>query len=108
MRDSYQQCLDKADGVTPDIQDCIGEEYEYQDGRLNAAYDQLMKTLDAAAQTQLRDAQRQWIAERDAECAPADDPGQGQLLEANSCSLRITAARADELEKMLAAATGSG
>ena len=107
-RESYQKCIDASEGITPKMQDCIAEEYEYQDGRLNAAYDQLMKTLDAAAQAQLRDAQRKWIAERDAECAPADDPGQGQLLEANSCSLRITAARADELEKMLAAATGSG
>lgn len=108
MRASYQTCLDASEGVTPDIQDCIAEEYDYQDQRLNAAYESLLKSLDSAARDRLRDEQRGWIAKRDAECAPSDEPGQGELLEMNSCSLRITAARADELEKMLAAATGNG
>ena len=107
-RESYQKCIDASEGITPKMQDCIAEEYEYQDGRVNAAYTQLMQRLDSDAQERLRDAQRDWIARRDTDCVPGDDPGQAQMLVSADCSMELTAARAAELEKMLAAATGSG
>lgn len=107
-RESYQKCIDASEGITPKMQDCIAEEYEYQDGRVNAAYRQLMQRLDSDAQARLRDAQRDWVARRDTDCVPGDDPGQAQMLVSDDCSMELTAARAAELEKMLAAATGSG
>lgn len=107
-RESYQKCIDASEGITPKMQDCIAEEYEYQDRRMNTAYAQLMQRLDGDAEARLRDAQRDWVARRDTECVPGDDPGQAQMLVSDDCSMELTAARAAELEKMLAAATGSG
>ena len=50
------------------MQDCIAEEFEHQDRRLNTAYQALMGSVSAETRTQLRDAQRKWIAFRDANC----------------------------------------
>ena len=65
---SYTECLDKAGGITPAMQDCIAEELEHQDRRLNTAYQALMGSVSEKRRTQLRDAQRKWIAFRDANC----------------------------------------
>lgn len=99
-RSSYDACLTAAAGVTPDIQDCIAAEFEYQDARLNQAYQAALAKGDRAAQEALREAQRQWIEERDAQCALDPDGGQGQRLESNDCALELTAKRAAELEAM--------
>ena len=80
------------------MQDCIAAEYEYQDGRLNKAYRALMATLGDEEKAGLRGAQRRWLAERDERCAYDPDSGQAGRLEANECSLEMTASRAAELE----------
>lgn len=54
MRASYQHCIDGAEGVTPDMQDCISEEYAYQDQRLNDAYARLLAVLDSQNEEALR------------------------------------------------------
>lgn len=101
IRGNYQQCIDNTGGVTPDMQDCISEEYAYQDQRLNATYAQLLEVLNDDKDQMLRDAQRQWNTKRDLDCAPEGAPGQGQVLMANDCALQMTADRADELQNML-------
>ncbi|MGY0506059.1 lysozyme inhibitor LprI family protein [Luteimonas sp. e5] len=103
LRDSYRRCVDSTDGVTPAIQDCIAKEHEFQDGRLNEVYRKLLSQLDSPGMQKLRQEQRQWLAERDMECDPGEDPGQGQLIDANSCVLNRTAERANELEARLRA-----
>lgn len=103
-RASYQQCIDQTEGVTPAIQECVDEEYEYQDKRLNDAYKALLAKLPAARHDGLREQQRAWIKKRDADCDSGPEPGQGQVLEANACLLDMTAARAGELETLLAGA----
>ena len=107
-RESYQKCIDASEGITPKMQDCIAEEYEYKNDRMNTAFAQLLQRLDGDAQARLRGAQRDWIARGDTDCVPGEDPGQAQMLVSDDCSMQLTAARAAELEKMLAAATGSG
>jgi len=102
LRASYQQCLDRSGGVTSTMQDCIGNEYRYQDDRLNKVYRALRPKLDDASATQLRDEQRRWIAERDKTCAPDPDGGTAAMLGANDCALGRTAKRAAELEARLA------
>jgi len=98
IRASYSGCLKVADGVTPDMQDCIGNEYAYQDKRLNQAYKALMARLGKDEQAKLRDEERKWIAHRDADCAPPPDAGQGQRLDSNDCAMEETAKRATVLE----------
>lgn len=107
MRASYQECLDKTGGVTPDIQDCISEEYTYQEQRLNDVYTRLLAVLDSQKVEELRNEQQQWIAKRDSDCEPGDEPGQAQMLIANDCALEMTTSRVDELEKLLKAAVKS-
>ena len=98
LRPSYDECLKAAAGVVPDMQDCIGAEHEYQDGRLNKIYQALLSKLDKPGQLALRTEQRKWLTDRDAECSLDPEWGQGQRLEANDCMLEITARRASELE----------
>ena len=98
LRSSYGNCLKSAGGVVPDMQDCIDTEYGYQDKRLNTAYKTLMGKLNKAQQTTLRSDERKWITHRDSYCAPDQDGGHGQRLEANDCALEETAKRASELE----------
>lgn len=98
----YSICMERADGVTYPMLDCIAEELKTQDARLNGAYQKLKSTLSAERKKALLKAQRLWIQYRDANCAFYDDPegGSYQRLMANECMLRETAERAKELETL--------
>lgn len=101
LRDSFTQCLEAAGGVDSAMQDCIGSEYDYQDGRLNVVYAELKRTLADAKMVELRTAQRQWLRDRDSKCVwDANTEGSAQRLQANQCRLDATALRAAELEAM--------
>ena len=102
LRPSFEACIRNSGGVVPDMQDCIAGEYVFHDDRLNAAFRRLRAGLPATDADALRDAQRDWLKRRDAECTwDAATEGQGQRLAANECSLRWTAIRAAELEAMI-------
>ena len=101
LRPSYDQCLDESEGVTFAINNCIGTEYDFQDGRLNTAYKALRATMSDAQRKVLRDEERAWIADRDKACAPPSDGGTAHMLGANECRLNRTASRAAELEEQL-------
>lgn len=99
LRDSFQLCVDRAAGATWPMQDCIEEELEYQDARLNKIYQALMKASTEEQRTELRLRERQWLSTRDANCPWDDDTqGQGHRIEGNYCVMEKTALRADELE----------
>ena len=95
-------CLDKAGGVTAAMQDCIKEEIERQDRRLNTAYQSLMNSVPEKRQRQLRDAQRKWVSFRDANCRFYFDPegGSAARLASNECVVTLTADRSHELENL--------
>lgn len=111
-----QACMESADSgyTTVGMTTCLGQELEYWDGRLNAAYQARMteaKQTDAAntaaglsesslAQT-LRAAQRAWIPWRDATCLferAQWGNGTGGGPAALSCRLHMTAEQALYLE----------
>lgn len=98
----YQQCIDKADGVTIKIIECANEEYDLQDKRLNVAYQIVMANSSTIQKDKLKKAQRLWIQYRDANCAFYNDPEGGSLarIMANDCMVEETAERAKELEDM--------
>lgn len=98
LRPSYTACLDASGGVTSDMEDCVGAEFEFQDARLNTAYQALRDRLDQASKLKLRDEERLWMANRDKSCADDAGGGTGQAVSANDCSLELTAKRAAELE----------
>ena len=100
MSKQYTTCMDKANGVNPDMIDCILAETKQQDARLNENYKRLMSKLSEERKKALLEAQRAWIRFRDANCTFWDDPagGQSAAVTAKECILTMTADRASELE----------
>lgn len=99
LRPSFEVCISRSGGVTPDMQDCIAVEAAYQDGRLASAYAALRSLLPPAERQALESEQTAWLAERKKACTwNADEEGQGQLLDAEGCALEMTAKRAARLE----------
>ena len=96
----FSSCMDQSSGVTVNMIDCIGQEHERQDARLNRVYNELMGTLPAERKNALRDAQRAWLKYREANCHFYDDPNGGSIarVQANDCFMTETAKRAKELE----------
>jgi uncharacterized protein YecT (DUF1311 family) len=104
LRASYQTCIDRSDGVTVEMQECIAREYTYHDDKLNRVYRHLRATLARDAANALRDEQRAWLKRMDAECTrDIKEGGQAARLSANDCRVRRTAQRVAELEAMAAA-----
>jgi len=102
LRASYYACLDASDGTTAKVVNCTGNEFAYQDARLNRIYLQLRSVLPTAEKIRLRDEERQWIVEGDAACkSTSDGGGTADLLNAKSCALNRTVDRADSLESMV-------
>jgi uncharacterized protein YecT (DUF1311 family) len=86
---AYAACMDQSGGVTSEMEDCISGEFELQDRRLNRSYKALMASIPEK-RLELRDAQRKWIAFRDANCGFYYDAEGGSAARlAWSSSLRI-------------------
>ncbi|WP_369928526.1 lysozyme inhibitor LprI family protein [Xanthomonas sp. NCPPB 2632] len=98
LRPAYYTCVKASRGVTLALNDCIGNEHDFQDKRLNTAYQNLRKSLSDVKRTALRDEERAWIGRRDKTCAPDASGGTASLLDSNQCQLDQTAARAAALE----------
>lgn len=104
MSTAFNTCMNKANGVNVAMQDCIKAEHAQWDKKLNSNYQALLKSLEPAAQTKLKAAQRLWIQYRDANCDTyyaQYEGGTMASLNAGSCLLDMTAARATELETMM-------
>ncbi|WP_266157211.1 lysozyme inhibitor LprI family protein [Dyella silvatica] len=102
LRDSYEQCAAASHHAMPGMQSCIDSEFTYQDARLNDVYRKLQSTLPVARKTNLRDEERVWLAEKNTACSSNTRTGeQAQRIEANTCSLNMTASRAKVLENLL-------
>ncbi|MDO5638924.1 MAG: lysozyme inhibitor LprI family protein [Neisseria sp.] len=98
-RPSYDTCIEKAVS-TADTRDCIRQELAYQDGRLNTAYQNLMRQYPPAQRKILREAQRGWnvYKSKSTELLAAREGTMYRVM-ADGYYLHLTAARADELEK---------
>jgi uncharacterized protein YecT (DUF1311 family) len=100
---AYAACMDQSGGVTSEMEDCISGEFELQDRRLNRSYKALMASIPEK-RLELRDAQRKWIAFRDANCGFYYDAegGSAARLVSKACVVILTADRAHELETLKA------
>lgn len=87
-------------GSTLEIIGCLSDERELQDKALNATYQKVMADLTAPQKARLRDAQRAWIAYRDAWCGAQQDDDWGTLskIVAAQCLLDETIRHTIELE----------
>lgn len=62
-------CMESPQGSsTVGTNECLGAETQWWDAFLNERYNVLRKSIDGESALALRDAQRAWIAFRDAEC----------------------------------------
>lgn len=96
----YSVCMDKSDGVTVDMINCIVTETRFQDARLNKAYKIVMAQLLPERKKQLQDVQRIWLKFRDANCDFYSDPvgGTAATVSSHECYLNSITLRARELE----------
>lgn len=98
----FGKCMDASGGVTVEILNCLADEFATQDARLNGAYSDARRDLSEERQQVLLNAQRHWIAYRDANCDfYATIGGTLAQIASNDCLLRETAERAAELENMV-------
>ena len=98
----YKRCQDKAGAVDPAMLECISDEYDRQDKRLNAAYRKLMNSLTGERKKQLLEAQRLWGKYTEANCAFYYPPDAGSLdrIMAAQCQVNARVERAAELERL--------
>lgn len=100
----FEKCLatgDAANGSTSALLACTNQELAAQDAMLNNTYRTTYSDLPPDQQASLRDAQRQWIKDRDSKCVPGN-PNDGDIsqLDRPSCLLSETIERTMALEKM--------
>jgi len=87
------------------ITQCLQEETEWWDQLLNSRFAQLKHNLEPSPFAALQDAQRKWIAFKDADCQYIYDhqfgEGSMRLPSSASCMLDATALRALQLGALL-------
>ena len=103
----FSVCMDKSNGVTSNMIDCLEAESKRQSGRLNRAYKELMDQLPEQRKKQLQLAQDAWVTYRDENCEFYYDPEGGTIaaVNANDCFMSATAVRAKELETLAGSST---
>ncbi len=93
-----ENCEDRKS--TADIVECLATQTAVWERRLNTAYQKLMEELPVRRRDRLRSAQSLWLQFRDANCAYfAGRAGTIARVDAGQCVLRLTSARAIELEE---------
>jgi len=101
----YDRCLKGPTGRTQvGMQQCAADETARQDARLNRNYKAILDQLDSTDDKDaVRNAQRAWIAFRDADCASYVSMTWGTMsrLEGAQCLTDRTQERADQLEDFL-------
>ena len=99
MTQEYSTCLEKSNGVTIEMINCILAETIRQDARLDENYKRLISKLATERKNALVEAQRAWIRFRDANCGFYADPegGSAARVTAHECLLNATVDRAKEL-----------
>jgi uncharacterized protein YecT (DUF1311 family) len=105
FRPSFADCSDKSDGVTTALQACMETEYQYQEARLQAAYQTLLRSQSQNSRHKIEKSQADWFSGKEKSCAwDAVHGGQAQRLEADYCNLQSTTQRAIQLEQDLKSA----
>jgi uncharacterized protein YecT (DUF1311 family) len=87
--------------VQQDMNICADRDYQKADGELNRAYKAAIAEQDGDGQKLLREAQRDWIKFRDAECAYEAAPNQGGSIypmEYSGCLTGLTKARTRQIK----------
>lgn len=102
---SYEQCQERAGGVTTELKDCDAAELSRREAMLNKLYQQVLHAVSPRGrQAGLRKAERAWVAFADAECdfrMSAEAGSMNAPLVYNVCRLELIARRIEDLRKAL-------
>ncbi len=100
LRPSYQACMDSAAGSLGAQEECIDEEFAYQDGELNRIYREKLATLSGRDQNALREIELRWIRQiyGDDGCKMPADPTPAQRLDTKQCLTAATIIRWRQLK----------
>ena len=103
----YASCMNKA-ASTSQMLVCITAETKRQDLRLNQSYQELMTKLDPQEKEKLRSAEQAWLNYRKADCNVYEGLTGGTIdtVNASSCFMNKTAARANDLKELLSSISG--
>lgn len=105
----FDRCVDASGAVDSAMVACGFSAEEAWDAQMNATYAKLMQALDADARAKLRQAQRRWVAFRDAEfeaiAAQYRSGGTMDALDISSTRLDLVKRRALDLAGYLSYAT---
>lgn len=97
---NYSPCGDKPSTV--EIVACVDAKTKIWDDRLNKAYKELPKRIDAGQLDPLKEAQRLWIKYRDTNCMfYGSQQGSIRQIQAAECRRSMTRDRALELEQAM-------
>jgi len=101
--ETTRERCDRLGGSNMELMQCFSGPRIAEDARLNRVYQALMARLKPAQRLALRNEQRAWIKDRDAECMPYYDEtqyGQQGKLDGEECMTDRTRGRADELARI--------
>lgn len=99
LRPSYQACMDSAARSLGAQEECIDEEFAYQDRELNRIYREKLATLSDRDQNALRKNERRWIRQiYDRRCKMPAAPTPAQRLDIKRC---LTAATINQRRSLL-------
>jgi uncharacterized protein YecT (DUF1311 family) len=101
--ETTRERCDRRGGSNMELFRCFAGPRAAEDARLNRVYQALMARLKPGQRLALRDEQRAWIKDRDAECMPFYDPaqyGQQGKLDGEECMTDRTRDRADQLARI--------
>lgn len=101
LQPSYTQCLNEAaDSIGASLQ-CMIHELDFQNKRLNKAYQSLIAKLDSALQVRLKSEENVWMQYRDFRCALVVDGINRPEQESLACKIEETGKQATDLEARL-------
>ena len=100
---AYDACMDTAGVTTANMRTCMNAEIDRWDMRLNAHYKAIRAKAEPGRWADVRRAQIAWLRYRKANCDYYNDPrgGTAALLAGDTCFLRMTARRTQELKAIL-------
>ena len=97
--DNLEACLAAADGVTMDVDFCLGDEAERLEPKMATAYDAAMRIAEEGQRAGLEQSQKAFLAYRETFCeAKAAVEGSGHSQYGLNCTIRLTRDRIRELE----------
>lgn len=95
---TFQQCIDRAEGITLNLNNCIGVEQDRLERELKRTYRDRLRRLSGSQSHALRRSQREWLRWRQPHCEKEIDPqalywGTMEVLQFKLCLVHVTAQR---------------